>query len=367
MKFLCELKRLSNAINKVCLAINKRNSPIQVLDGILMECFNGILTLTGFDLNLAIIKKIEVESEIDGKVVINAQLFSEILNKLDEGIIYFSCNDKFKISISHKNTKFNLTGIDSEQFPQIFNFETNAKFKIKSLDLKNLIYQTSFAVSQNPAQNPVLSGSLFKLENDMLNLVSLDGYRVAISRKRIENLNLNFSFIVSSKTLNELYKFLSENEDDLIEIGFNEKYCSFEVSGYIILTRLLEGTFLDYEAAIPQKSSTTIYVSSKEMISRIEKVAVMVTNRISVILKINSNNVELNCESSLGDVKDIFQTQIEGDELEKIAFNFKYMLDALKHSLSDDIKIMFNDGLSPIKIVPKDGDDFLFLVLPVRI
>lgn len=369
MKFVCNLKKLATAINNVCLAINKKLNPIPILEGILLECENNELKLTGFNLNLAIIKTIDVNCEVEGCVVLNAQLFSEILRKMNGPEVLISCGEKFKTIIKDDETKFNISGINAAEFPQVFNVENGNKFKLKSHVLKNMIFQSIYAVAQIPGQNPILCGSLFKLENGYLNLVSLDGYRVALSRRKFENLELNCSFVVSSKTLNEVFKLLSDDEEkaEETEIEFNEKYAIFKINGYEILTRLLEGEFLNYESAIPQVCNTTLITDSQSFVNRIERVSIMVTNRISVILKIENSIVELNCESSLGTVSDSFKASVDGADLNKIAFNFKYMLDALKHAQCEKVKINFKDSLSPIVIKPEEGEEFLFLVLPVRI
>lgn len=369
MEFICNLKNLTTAINNVCLAINKKINPIPVLEGILLECDeNENLKITGFDLNLAIIKQIKINLKTQGSIVLKAQLFSEILRKMNGEEISIKCDEKLKTIISNNETKFNISGIDSSQFPKVFNVVEGNNFTIKSYVLKEMIFQTLFAVSQIPGQNPILCGVLFKLENDYLNLIGLDGYRVAISRRKIENLKFNRSFVVSNKALNEIYKLLSDDDENSeTEIEFNDKYAMFKINGYKILTRLLEGEFLNYDSAIPKISNTVLIAKTQNLINRIERVSVMVTNRISVILKIENSRVELNCESSLGTVTDSFEAEIEGTNLEKIAFNFKYMLDALKHTQCEKIKISFKDSLSPIRIEPEDGEGFLFLVLPVRI
>lgn len=368
MNFTCNLKKLNKAITNVCLAINKKINPIPVLEGILLECENNELKLTGFDLNLAIIKTIEIETKMNGKAVLNAQLLSEILKKMKGPQVLINCDENFKTTISDDETKFKISGIDSKQFPKIFDVENINKIKIKNSVLKKMIFQSTFATAQIPGQNPILCGTMFKIENENLKLISLDGYRIAISKRKINNFNLNSSFVVSNKALNEIFKLLNddENENNETEIEFNNKYAVFKIHGYKILTRLLEGEFLNYSSAIPKICNTTLTLNSQDFTNRIERVSVMVTNRISVILKIENSKVKLTCESTLGKVTDLFKAKVKGTELEKIAFNFKYMLDALKHTQCEKIKILFKDELSPIKIIPLENDEFLFLILPVR-
>ena len=231
-----------------------------------------------------------------------------------------------------------------------------------------MLYQTLFAIAPTSTQNPVLCGSLFKINNDSFQIISLDGYRVAITKQFINNFNIKTQFIISSKTLNEIFKILNEEETSKnIKINFNSKYASFYINGYEIYTKLLEGEFLNYKQAISQNYETILTINSKKLIESIEKISVMITNNVSIILKITDSKIELNCQSMLGTAKDCLHTKIKGKPIEKIAFNSKYMLDALKHTQCENVKICFNGALSPIKIIPEKNENFIFLVLPIRI
>lgn len=368
MEFSCNSKILSQIVNNVCLAINKKINPMPILDGILLECTSNTLKLTAFDLNLAIIKKLNVQTIQEGRIVLNAQLFSDILRKINNTTISIKSDTNLKVTITNKETNFQITGINADQFPKIFNLENSKNFNISNTTLKNMIFQTLFAVAPSSTSNPVLCGSLFKINNENLQLISLDGYRVAVTQKKLNNLNLNSNFIISSKTLNEIFKLLTENENsEEIQINFNSKYASFNINGYNILTRLLEGNFLDYKNAILEKYETILTVNTKQLIESIERVSVVITTNISVTLQIENSKIKLNCQSTLGNANDTIITKVEGSPIEKIAFNSKYMLDALKHTQCENIKIYFNGPLNPIKITPEKNDDFIFLVLPIRI
>ena len=224
-----------------------------------------------------------------------------------------------------------------------------------------------FAVSINTSQNPILCGSLFTIENNILTIVSLDGYRVAISNSAIEGNNINKNFVISSKTLNEILKLLKETDEAKTTIEIGETHIIFKINDYYIISRLLQGSFLDYKAAIPKTCTTTIKIDPKILEQSLLKISVMVTQKISVLMKIYEDNVYLECESNLGKVEDILKTKTEGEILEKIAFNNKFMLDALKHCQTQNIKIGFNGPIMPIKIEPDKGNEFLYLVLPVRL
>lgn len=366
MKFSCDLQLLSEVVNNVSLATSAKATTIPALEGILIECTNGKLCLTGFDLDIGIFRTIDVKSEKDGAIVLNAQLFGEMLRKMKGPIVNVSCDERFMTHISDTDTEYNILGINHEEYPSMPKLDEGDEFSVSSPTLKHMINQTLFAVAGNMAQSPILCGSLFKLEKNEFKLISVDGYRVAISKQEIQN-DKEMQFVIPSKTLNELCKLLSDDEEDTIDIKITKRHAMFCVGEYKIVSRLLEGTFIDYNAAVPKQTTTTVLVDPKTFASSIERVSIIVLDKISVMMKVKSDTVHLLCESTLGRVNDHFTADIDGDDIEVIAFKNKYMLDALKHCDSDLVKVEMDGPISPIRIVPKDGDNFTFLILPVRL
>lgn len=367
MEFICNLEKLKTISNNVSLAINLKQTTMPILEGILLKCENNQLKLTGYDLSLGIVKNLKVNQKQKGKIVLKAQLFVDILRKLDGELVEIKTDSNLITTIKSQSTEYKISGIKADIYPKFPEINNENKITIKDKTLKEAIFKTLFAVSINTSQNPILCGSLFTIENNILTIVSVDGYRVAISNSSIENNNINKSFVISSKTLNEILKLLKETDDAKTTIEIGETHIIFKIDEYYVISRLLQGSFLDYKAAIPKTCSTTIKIDPKILEQSLLKVSVMVTQKISVLMKIYEDSICLECESNLGKVEDILKTKIEGDILEKIAFNNKFMLDALKHCQTQNIKIGFNGPIMPIKIEPETGDEFLYLVLPVRL
>lgn len=368
MQFSCLLNSLSEIVNNVSLAISPKTNTIQALEGILLESISeSQLKLTGYDLDIGIIGSLQVNIQKEGAIVLNAQILKEILRKMAGPVVNVSVDNKFITVISDSETEYKIIGIDPKEYPTIPQIGANQTLTIKDNILKAMISQTLFAVSQNPTQNPILCGSMFKIENGCLNIVSVDGYRIALSKRKIETNPSNINFVIPSKTLNEICKLLKEEDEMETTIEMSQSHVLFKIGGYFIITRLLEGSFIDYEAAIPKKSSTTIVTDPKEIAQRIERVSIMVTNRISVVMKVESDKILLQCESTLGQANDMLTVQMTGEPIEKIAFNNRYMLEALKHAECEKIKINMDGPVMPIKIEPIDSDEFLYLVLPVRL
>ena len=367
MKFTCNLENLKTIASDVSLAITFKSSTIPILEGILLNCENNTLTLTGYDLSLGIVKSLKVNQIEKGSVVLKAQLFVEILRKLNEETLTISVDENLTTTITTKTTKYKIAGIKPDSFPKLPSIENDDTITIKDTVLKNAIFKTLFAVSINNTQNPILCGSLFSIKENILTIVSVDGYRIGISNNQLLAKSKPYSFVISSKSLNEILKLLKDNEEKTTTIKISDNHVVFSIDGYYIITRLLQGSFLDYNSAISETFKTTVEINPLILQQSIQKVSVIITQKISVIMEILENKVNLYCESTLGKVKDTIMAKTNGDQLEKIAFNNKFMLDALKHCQTEKIIIGFNGPVMPIIIKPLKGEDFLYLILPIRL
>lgn len=203
----------------------------------------------------------------------------------------------------------------------------------------------------------------------------MDGCRLAIRKELLElSSEEQFHFIVPGKTLSEIMKLLAklsnegEEEEPMISMRVSNRHIIFELAGYSIISRLLEGEFLDYKSAIPNGVKTKVVVNTREFINSINRASIIINERAQSPIKceIGGNIIRLNCESTLGKVQDSFEAQVEGNDV-KIGFNNKFMYDALRASESDTVLIEINEPYSPMKVMPMDGDSFLFLVMPIRL
>ena len=235
--------------------------------------------------------------------------------------------------------------------------------------LKDILEQTLFAVSKNDSY-PILTGVLFEAGENQLNVVSVDNIRLAL-RKEAINYNGSCKFVVPGKSLSELLVLLNKNfaqeEDKTVSLRFTQRHIIFSIGGYQVISRLLEGDFLDYQRTIPQTFKTQVTVKVKDFMDSINRASIIIhnSNVISPVkCSFEPDKIELSCESSLGKVKDSLPAEMEGEPL-KVGFNNRYMLDALKASKCDQVLLKMGSDFNPILITPTQGDSFLFLVLPI--
>lgn len=370
MKFTCDKNLLCDVINSVSLAVATKSTLLS-LEGLLLKCNDNKLTITGYNLELGIIKTIEVEDSSNGEVVLPSSLFTNIINKMPNSKISVNIDEKLYTTITCEDIKFNILGLNAQDYPEIPSISKEKEFSLEIDILKGMISQTLFAVAQTD-QNPVFKGCLFEIHNKELSLVSLDGCRLALRKEKI-NCDDNFKFLVPGKTLNEIQKLISkislnEEEKQKVFIRISNRHIIFELDGYSIISRLIEGDIVDYRRSIPTDCKTKIKVNVKDFLECINRASIIINDRMKSPIKweIKDRVSKLFCKTSLGQINDTLIGELNGEEI-TLGFNNKYMSDALKASECDEVYIETNGPLLPIKITPLDGDDFLFIVMPIRI
>ena len=331
MKFSCSQQNLAKALNIVSKAVTARTT-IPILKGILLKVNeNGELTMAASDLDLSIEKKLEVENFEAGETVVQAKLFADIIRKLPNSLVSVELNQG-NIIIKCASSEFNIIGLPSDEFPNI-NIEIEPKERI-AFDretLKDMIRKTSFAASIDESRG-VITGVLIEMKEKKLNMVALDGFRMAVARENIINAKEQ-NIIIPAKILNEISKIITENEGDMqdIDLYINEKRAVFIIEDTKVVLRLLEGEFVDYANILPKDSKCRVVVNRGDLLESIERASLLakVGKNNLIKLDIKSSSMEVTSKSEEGNVKEEVIISKEGDDL-TIGFNSKYMIDALK-------------------------------------
>lgn len=364
MKFTVDRSEITNAVLNIQRAVSTKTS-IPALEGILIAAGENTLELSAYDLELGITTVIPSSNHETGKTVLSAKVFSEIVRKSPADTITVTVDEKHMATIESGQSSFSIIGIPPEEFPELPKISDSTHIKLPADLLKSMIRQTVFAVAESDAK-PINQGSLFSIESGRFDMVSVDGYRLA---KRTEQLDFpeDISFVVPGKTLNEISKLLKD-ADESVEIMAGKRHILFKIDNYTVISSLLEGEFLNYKAAIPADTLIEVIVKTREVIESVERVSLLITDRLKSPLRCNfeDESIKLLCTTSMGRASDKVEAHIEGGSLE-MGFNNRYLLEALRNTECDEIRIQLNGALSPMKILPKEGDSFLFLVLPVRL
>ncbi len=364
MKVICEKQRLVDAAANVSRAVSAKNT-LAALEGVLLRAHGNCLSLTGYDLELAISTDIPAEVIEQGEIVLSARLFLDMIRRMPSEEVSIHSDEKLLTIIKGQMTEYTILGIPASEYPELPAVAQAEMLELSQSVLKNMITQTLFAIAISDSK-PVHTGSLFDIQDGEMNVVSVDGYRLALRREKI-NYEKALSFIVPGKSLSEVAKLLRDEENE-IEVNVSKRHIIFRIGNYHVVSRLLEGEFLDYKAAIPTGGQTSIRISTREFISAIDRAALLISDNIKSPLRLRFEDglIKISCSTAIGKAYDEIGCSQSGDNVE-IGFNSRYMLDALKASEGDEIQLVMNGPLSPIKLMPLEGDSFTFLVLPVRL
>lgn len=367
MKFSCEKVVLQNAISTAARAVASKSS-IPALEGLLLVCAGGELVVTGYNMQLGIRTRFACDVEEDGDIVLNARLFSDIVRRLPDDTLTFTSDEKLTVKVHCGDADFDIVGLLASDFPELPEVEEKNSVSISEKKLRSMIQQTIFAISTNEAR-PVHMGSLFEIDNDELTVVSVDGFRLALRREKLEQDNVGgFSFVAPGSALSEVEK-VCEDVDELLKITLGDRHILFEIAQTELICRRLEGEFLDYKNAIPRKNSIILTVDTKTMTESLDRVSVVISEKLKSPVRclFSKDKVTFFARTASGDAKDVCKIEGDGKELE-IGFNNRYLSEALRYAPADTVRLELNSGISPAIVVPVDGEEnFLYMVLPVRL
>ena len=362
MKMICDRTLLANAVAGVSKAVTQRSS-IPVLEGILMKAEGFSLTLTGYDLEMGITTSIEANVLEPGEVVLSAKLLGDMVRRLSSSEVERTAPETNAPPIQGGIPEFEIMGMNPGDFPELPSPGADHTLDLETPTFREMVETTLFAVSQDD-KKPAHTGELFAIEPDKLTVVALDGYRLAIIEKPVKAAK-DINIIIPAKTLAEAIKLFTD-DDEVVHIAANRRFVVFSSRTYTVISRLIEGDFLDYKRVIPEGYHTRVTVDVRDFSNSIERASRIITERLKNPLRITfDGNITVRCQTTLGKVVDELDAEIEGEPVE-IGFNNRYLLDALRYSRCDKLVFEVSGPLSPVKVLPKDGGDFLFLVLPVR-
>lgn len=358
-------------LEKVNSAVSSKNTNLPALEGVLITAKDKTLTLTGFDLEIGIkaVIKDDIFVQEEGAVVIAAKLFADILKKSSDERVTLQTEDTI-VLIQSGRGKFKVPFIEAKDYPDVPTFDETDSVELTAETLRSMISQTIYAVSDDN-NKAIYTGSLFKFVDSELTVVAIDGFRMAVRKEELPE-SANFEIVIPKKAqlnlLKIIGKFDSKKKDVKVKIISGKKHVAFRVENYTIITRHLEGTFLDYNSTIPKEYKTSAVVEVVKIKDSVERMSLLSADKIKSPVKctFSSDKIDFSCSSSMGKANDTLEVTVTGEETE-IGFNHKFLLDALKYVESEEVKVTLNGSLAPVVIQQKDGNNFLNMVVPMRL
>lgn len=372
MKIIVSKEDLLNGIRIVERATSQK-AVQPVLYNILIETLeNNQIRLTATDLVLTVITTIDAQVQEQGKITLPAKKLNEIVTKLSNDLVTIETEeDCSNVSITCKKSKFDIIGISAGEFPtDVFNYQLDESkcFDVELNPFLKGIKQAGFAAASYEVSN-LLSGIVCEFNNGILEIASTDGNRLARVREKLtSNLSEQTQLIIPSRTLNEFLKMSPFIDQDSIKICKDKSTIILKSEKIVTISRLLEGQFPRYNQLIPSETPKKAVVNVSQLIAALERVSVMVNDKTSIVkMRFADNELTLSADTpEAGKSEDTIDIEYSAEEL-LIAFNYRFVLDALRIIESDEVIIGLNAPLSATVLKPNSEDDFICLIMPVQI
>jgi DNA polymerase-3 subunit beta len=377
VKLSVERSSLLSAIQTVQRAVSTKTT-IPILSGIKIAVDQTGLKMTATDLETGIETSLPALLNNDpilqvmeeGAIVLSARYLSEIVRKLPHSSVEIEVKQNYLTVIRSGSSEFNLHGLHAEEFPRLPLIHGNQVFSLPALVLKDLIRQTVPAISTEEIR-PVLTGVVMSLKDGQLRFVATDSHRLAQRVASVEApADLTFSnVIVPGKSLSELGRLLPDN-DSLVDVVIADNQILFKMEYTQFYSRLIDGQYPDTSRIIPTSFKTEFRVGSKDLLEAVERAALIARDNDNNVVRLDVKRNLVEISSNSPDVGKVSETlshgSVSGEEL-LIAFNAKYLIDALRVIESEEIVIQFTGSMSPFLINQIENPNYLHLILPVRI
>ncbi len=370
MKFSIQQEALYQAVAAVQRATATR--VIQpILAHLMIETLGSDqLLFSATDLDLAIQTQVPAMIMEPGKTTLNAKKFLEMVSKLPKDTISFEASPATQTArIECRSSVFDIRTLPAEEFPVIKQIDQEAAVELSLPAFSRAVQHTVFAAASYEANN-VLGGVYFKLSETELEMAATDGSRLARSIEPLSDSSVTdpVTAIIPAKVLQEFSRLVSGVTDKTLRLAIKDGQIAFRATGFYVLSRLLDGQYPQYEQLIPKEYKIIAYANRQSLISSLERTAVMANERTNIVkMCFDKGSLSLMAQTpDVGDSKDNVNVQYEGEEL-NIAFNYKFVLDALKVIESDDVRMELNGGLSPTLFKSRDENGYLCLVMPVQV
>ena len=367
MKFSCEKYLLQQAIATAARCAASK-SPIPALEGLLVETEHDSVRVTGYDLKKGIYTSFSADVAEGGSVVLGARLFGEIVRNLPDGVVTVSMENGLNTAIRCGTADYSIMGTDSGEYPELPSVDRQNAVSIPQNLLGKMLRQTIFAVSDNESR-PIYTGALFEIGGGELSVVAVDGYRLALRKEKLESVTLeDCTFIVPGTALSDVEKLCADTEDP-VEITVGTKHISFVIGDTVLVSRRLEGEFLNYKKSIPQEFGTVLTADRDSLQKAVARVSVVIDEKTKNPLRValQRDALVMSCRTAIGSAEEVCPIRMDGDASFTIGFNNRYLMDALKAAPADTVRIGLNTASSPCVILPEDGDGFSYMILPVRL
>ena len=363
MKIVCEGVELSDAVGKVVKACSVRTTN-PLLECIKLTAENDGLILLATDVELSIQKKIRAEVFEEGSVCVPGKYFAEFIKRLEREQITLASEGE-RLDIRYADSESSLQTLSADDFPRVDAVVEEKRVALTSKNLKELIAKTVFCCAQDDSR-PVLKGCLIQAQEGMIRFTALDGYRMAVCEKNLDEIRGDIKIICPGRALTEISRMLGADEEE-IEIFVQNNALRVSIENTVLTARLYEGEFVNVANIVPHEFMSEVIAERAALAESVERAAVLArTDKSSIVLfDIKEDQMNVSSNTSVGRVDETVKILLEGKDV-TIALNSKYVSECISAVTDEKIRIGLNGSVSPCVVTPVTGNEFLYLILPVR-
>lgn len=364
MKIICSKSELVKSTNIVMKAVSGKTT-MPILESILIEVENDIIKMTGNDMEMGIETLLKGEIVREGSVLVEAKMFFEFVRKMPSDEIIIETSDNTIIITSGKS-EIKLAVKDKDEFPALPDIDRDKKITVSQFTLREMIRQTIHSISTNESSK-LMTGELFEIKDNEFKITSLDGYRISIRKVFLKENYDTVKVVIPGKTLNEIIKIISGGIEDDVNIYFTDKHVLFEFDDTIVLSRLIEGEYYRIDQMLSGDYETKVNVNKSEIFGCIDRASLLIreSDKKPIVLNVTDNNLKIEVNSSMGSLDEQIDISKEGPDI-MVAFNPKFMIDALKVIDDDEITIYFINSKAPF-FIKNDEGSYIYLIVPVKL
>ena len=364
MKFRCERDVLVEALSTAGRAVAGRSGALPVLGGIRLTVSGNSLQVTGTDLDLTISVDAAVTGGSDGVAVAPGRLVTDIVRALEPGAVTVEAGDE-ELRIESGRSHFTVRTHPSDDFPRL-PAPTGETVKVPASGLADALRQVTRAASGEDSR-PILTGVLMAAEEGGLRMVATDSYRLAVRDVRgLGVMSEGQKVLVPSRALNELMRLLGDAGEITLRLGAHD--ATFGLPGVSLTTRLIEGEFPNYRQLIPSNYPNRLSVGRDALLDAVRRVKLLARDATTPVrIALRPNGIELTViTTDWGTATEDVDAKYEGAEM-TVAFNPNYLIDGVEAISGDEVVLDTLDALKPATLRPTEGDDYLYLLMPVRV
>ena len=364
MKIICPKSQFLHGVNIVSKAVSTKTT-MDILECILIEAYDGCIKLTANDTELGIETTITGDIVQPGKIALEAKLFSEIIKKIPDNDVILETEENGNTSIRCEQIHCNIMGKQGDDFSHLPVIEKENKITVSQYDLKEVIRQTIFSVSDNE-NNKLMTGELFEIKDNVLRVASLDGHRISIRKIELKNPVSDYKMVVPGKTLIEISKILSGEAESMVEISYTNNHIVFEFDNTIVVSRLIEGDYFKIDQMLSSDYDTKVRINKKEFLNCIDRATLLIKegDKKPIIIDIQDEMMELKIKSQIGSMNEEIMISKDGKDL-LIGFNPKFLIDALRVIDDEEVTLYLMNAKAPC-FIKDETESYIYLILPVN-